>query len=837
MVSGGRRVPLALATGGQRSDKVNLSPQRHPPATLPSASSLTAARYVPPAQRLQDALEECADWDRELKVLETSGHTRLGVFAKPLAMQLEIKAASKAESKPKRTRSSSSRSPAQHEVQEGSIEVEEEGEQSNDPFIHQFYDEQGRSLSERLLRGRMRVLALTKLVHGQHSASKVRAELELAEAYARLNLWKQTDLHASQAAALLQDLDCEAQRAREAAEAREAAGKSGSKRTLLLAALECFYDAQCDEAARGRVALHDLMATLQHEGAAAKHDPLLTSAFEQHKLEDVFASTQTLHWQQLLMQLEARSQPFRQHLAIVASRLPPGVEHTLRALFASLDAAEDGVVPFHAFLEHLQGLQADPGGHRSSASLYVQTLSSTLQRVLDCVGYHSLTWAELMTLGANCHIRLPATAEAPDDDQESLAMLQPRVKLLMSRVFLRRGQLEDAVRLAQTAVVTRERLNPESADLVAFYLVVAEALARRGRQLRVLGRQARRDRAERWLQSAEGTRHVRSRALEQLELASGSSTTPVSKKAAEAQARADLLQELTTSSASSKMGSSLPANDGEASANSMMEAALESCASAWALQERHFGREHVTTAAVHVSLAQVHLLRDGGDGERGKSKQQQAAEEAVRSFQAAIDVYERACNGPVPASAFLHLELAELYQQQPHRQSKALAEYELVGRFFLSFAGEFAGSETTRRECCALALDAFRQCLMLLRATAVDSPAALESQRAVLAEMHVASVAGYGEFSLEACESAAELARTLRRLASSTSRHTQSPDNLRVAARLLRTASYVAESVLGVGDRRVRRLRKDALEVGAQLRAALAGGEDDDGGDHNWLVL
>ncbi|RLN87261.1 hypothetical protein BBJ28_00017848 [Nothophytophthora sp. Chile5] len=830
MVSGGHRVPLALATGGQRSDKVNLSPQRHPPATLRSDSSLAAARYVPPAQRLQDALEECADWDRELKVLETSGHTRLGVFAKPLAMQLKVKPASKLESEPKRTGSSSSRSPAQHEVQEGSIEVEEEEERSNDPFIHQFYDEQGRSLSERLLRGRMRVLALTKLVHGQHSASKVRAELELAEAYARLNLWKQADLHASQAAALLQDLDCEAQKA------RETAGKNGNKRTLLLAALECFYAAQCDEATRGRVDLHDLMESLQHEGAAAKHDPLLTSAFEQHELEDVFASTQTLHWQQLLLQLEARSQPFRQHLAIVASRLPPGVEHTLRALFASLDAAEDGVVPFHAILERLQGLQADPGGHRSSASVYVQALSSTLQRVLDCVGYHSLTWAELMTLGANCHIRLPATDEAPDNDQESLVVLQPRVKLLMSRVFLRCGQLEDAVRYAQTAVVARERLNPESSDLVAFYLVMAEALARRGRQLRVLGRQAHRDRAERWLRSAEGTRHVRSRALEQLELASGSSTAPVSKKAAEAQARADLLQEFTTSSASSKIGSSLPVNDGEALANSMMEAALESCASAWALQERHFGRDHVTTAAVHVILAQVHLLRDGGDGEHGKIMQQEAAEEAVRSFQAAIDIYERACNGPVPTSAFLHLELAELYQQQPRQQSKALTEYESVGRFFLSFAGEFAGSETTRRECCTLALDAFRQCLTLLRATAVDSTAALENQRAVLAEMHVASVTGYGEFSLEACESAAELARTLRRLASNTSRHTQSPDNLRAAARLLRTASYVAESVLGVGDRRVRRLRKDALEVGTQLRESLAG-EDYDGGDHNWLVI
>lgn len=270
-----------------------------------------------------------------------------------------------------------------------------------------------------------------------------------------------------------------------------------------------------------------------------------------------------------------------------------------------------------------------------------------------------------------------------------------------------------------------------------------------------------------------------------------------------------------------------------------MDEALENCSKAWELQERHFGREHVTTAAVHVALAQVHLLRSGNEDRTTSSEEaKDAITEAIRCFSAAIDIYENACSGAVPASAFLHLELAKLYQQDQLKQNKARAKYELVARFFATFSTEFAGSESTKRECSALVLDAFRQWLTLSRN---DLNTSLEDQRVVLSEMYDVSVNGYGEFSLEACESAAELARMLHRIA--TSRESQrSPssenhDKLRTATKLLRTATYIAESLLGANDRRSCKLRKDANEIETQMRSMLAGGQEDGGGGHEWLTI
>ncbi|KAG6973212.1 hypothetical protein JG687_00001028 [Phytophthora cactorum] len=299
--------------------------------------------------------------------------------------------------------------------------------------------------------------------------------------------------------------------------------------------------------------------------------------------------------------------------------------------------------------------------------------------------------------------------------------------------------------------------------------------------------------------------------------------------------RVKLIQELTISTPST-LSTNRPGNDNEASARSLMDEALESCNKAWELQERHFGREHVATAAVHVSLAQVHLLRSINEDRASADEEKEAVHEAICCFTAAIDIYENACSGTVPASAFLRLELAKLYQQDQLKRDKARAEYDLVGRFFATFAAEFAGSESTKRECAALALDAFRQWITLSR----NSTTSLDDQRFVLKEMNSVSVNGYGEFSIEACESAAQLARMLHRIATSRAgqREPQSEiyDKLRTATKLLRSATYIAESLLGANDRRSRKLRKDANEIESTMRSTLAG-EQEDGGGHEWLTI
>ncbi|KAL4096147.1 hypothetical protein PRIC1_009511 [Phytophthora ramorum] len=817
---------LALTSTIACDDIPLVSPQRKPPVVVQEERVTgNASWYKSPARRLQDALQECADLDRELKVLETSGHTRVGAFAKPLAMKPKVGSKSTQHEK---TRLSP----------EGQEEFHDDEDPSSDPFINDFYDDQGRTMSEQLLRGRMRVLALVKLVHGQHSTSKAQAELELGEAYARLSLWKQAEVHASCAANLLRGMEVEAQEERDATVTKSRRGQKENGKLLRLA-LEFCYAAQCNEAARGRVVAEELLAHLHRDAEASSRNQLLAAAFERHVLENAFGSEQTLHWQQLVLRLEAQSEPLHQHLTFVAARLPPGVAQMLNALFASLDTAEDGIVPFHTFLDRLQTASSDFSNHKASATTYLQELCATLQRVLNRVGYHSLTWAEVLTLGANGNLELPTNDEDSKSDNDSPVALLARVKLLLSRVYLRRGQLEEAVRYAQVAIVERERISPDSSELVSFYLVAAEALARRGRQLRVLGHQARRDRAERWLQSTEGSRRIRSRALEEVELASGSGAPLLSKKEAEARARTVLLQELTASPPPSSLSSKHPGNDYEASARAATDDALEYCNKAWELQERHVGRDHVTTAAVHVSLAQAHLLRSGVEDRSGSDDAKEPTNEAIRCFVAAIDIFENACGGPVPASAFLHLELAKLYQQDEYKQDKARAEYQLVGRFFASFSREFAGSESTKRECSALALDAFRQWLTLSRSSSWNSNTSLEDQRVVLAEMYTVSVNGYGEFSLEACECAGGLARMLHRIATSRegqqAPQSERQERLRAAAKLLRSASYIAESLLGANDRRSKKLRKDAIEMESQLQTTVSGGQDD--GGHEWLVI
>lgn len=768
------RLPLyALKRSPRRADTTSASAARQ---------HQQPSEYKPPDERLAEAISTCIQLDCELKVLESSGHARIGVFAKPLVKKRDASSAADPDD-----------ASASAEILNDSALLDEE---CADPFYHQFYDDDGRSLFEQLLRGRMRILALAKMVHGRASLRYVRAEVELAEAYARINLWKQGHIHIATASELLKELS-----AQPTLPQSSARGRSRFAR-----ALERLYELQVSsEGSKGHLSLDDAVELLgdccsgdddngsdvssEAYGACSDVSPLTHNA-----LCAAFGTTQQqLHWQQLLLQLERKSPHFQRYVARLERAAPESALRLVRSHFACLDLAHDGIVPFHTFFARLDAAAKSSQSKSNSSSSshdddkYLETLCLSLQLLLERYQHHSLTWSEVVELGSSRQLFDDAVQE-----------LWPRLKLFMGRLFLRRGQLDDAVRQVQLALAQQEQLvGTESESLVQFYLVLAEAMAVRFKQLGVVAQQSAFESASKWLESVDGSRALRAKAIEVIDDECARSGAVLPKKEAEARARDALVLAHSTAT--------LVRPDA-----SMVEDAIELCTKAWSLQERHYGREHVSTAVVHVTLAQIYALKS-------------ELRESVRYFTKAIEIYEHACNGPVPASAFLRLEVAKLHQQQ--RESKAArAMYTLVGDFFVSFAQEFASADSTKRACCAQAIDAYRQCLALLAA----SHGAKDEQRSVLEAIARAARDGYGECSIEASDAARDLGELLLDMG-----------NLRGAETHLRTACYIVESHYGASDRRVRRLRKDVLDVTAKLRASTLHPDEggNDGDDHAWLTL
>lgn len=717
-------------------------------------SIMRTQSYRRPAERLEEAETECMDLDRELKVLENSGHVRLGVFAKPFVN-------------------------LQRREQPDTTEPLFYHEECADPFYHQFYDDRGRSLFEQLLRGRMRVLALAKMTEGRSSVTYVRAEVELAEAYARINLWKQGHVHALNANELLKAID-----PKKNGEPYDASLDGSASQ--LLRFLEFCYDKQQDPSARGQVALDDLIVAVaswnglesDESSPRGKIESPVIPLFEETSLRSLFGTKPSLHWQQLITRLEIQDKRFQKLIADLEAAVFDANRRLLLGIFNSLDPSHERVIPVHALLMRLQDLET-----RDS---YIQAMEIALQDQLESIGFPSITWAEVLSQGHNQQLQR----------QQQIRELWPRIKLFMGRLFLRKGQLDDAVRQLEIAIAEQEQLlGTESESLVQFYLVIAEALTVRFKQMTIVSQQNALESAEKWLQSVEGGRSLRSKAIQLIDEECESSGTVMARKEAESRARDILLQEYAAISCVKPD----PA---------MIDDAVEFCSKAWSLQESFCGHEHITTAIVHVTLARIYLSKA-------------ELEESTRYFLKAIEIYESSCNGPVPASGFLRLELAKVYLQQ-HDVKKAQEVYMQVGDFFHSFAREFADSDATRRECCAHAIDSYRQWL------AHGSRSTLANKQRILKKIHDATVDGYGEFTLEASEGAKELGHLLSEMG-----------QLKSAEKYLKTACYILESHFGSNDRRYRLLKKEVLEINSQAKMAALhpeqGGADDEG--HAWLVI
>lgn len=755
MTATASRLPLVATSRSARGDPLKHSPHRRP-LNRPQ-------EYKPPEERLADAISECLQLDRELKVLENSGHARMGAFAKPLVPGVI----------------SLQRDQRGPDAAGAAVDADDSAlldEECADPFYHQYYDDDGRSMFEQLLRCRMRIMALSKMIHGRTSLQCIRAKLELAEAYARINLWKQGHIHVSTASELLKDIGAKL----ESLGSKENTVIGSNQRpgnSLFMKTLEHFYEHQVNEDRKGQVSLEELIEVL-HLGD--EDSPEQAQPFNREALTQVFRANpgQSLHWQQLILHLERKSASFRAYTGRLEREAPESALHLLRTSFTTLDISQDGVVPFHTLLSRLESAR--------SPVFYLQALCVSLKVVLDRFQYHSLTWSEVLELGSSRQFF-----------QAEVQELWPRLKLFMGRLFLRRGQLEDAVRQVQLAIAQQELLvGSESESLVQFYLVIAEAMAIRFKQLGVVAQQSALENADKRLQTVEGSRALRAKAIELIDEECARSGAVMVKKEAETRARDVLVQEFSASS--------LVRPDAM-----MIEDAVEFCTKAWSLQESHYGREHISTAMVHVTLAQIYSLK----GEPNES---------VRYFTKAIEIYENACNGPVPTSSFLRLEIAKLYQQQQIRDIRKARElYEQVGDFFHSFAHEFASSDATKRECCAQAIEAFRHGLAL---ATHHSPR--DEQKQVLFKIFSTASDGFGECSMEASEAARELGVLLEDMGS-----------LKLAEKYLRTACYIVESHFGPNDRRYRRLRKDVLDVTSKLRESTL--HPDEGGhdDHAWLTL
>lgn len=114
----GARLPLtarAATAASITSPRRRLLRPPPPRATGPHA-------LLPPRDRLRALRHECVALDRELKVLENSGHSRVGVFARPLVTQMQTRA----------------ESPPTHIQANDEVEgaVPEADEECRDPFFH-----------------------------------------------------------------------------------------------------------------------------------------------------------------------------------------------------------------------------------------------------------------------------------------------------------------------------------------------------------------------------------------------------------------------------------------------------------------------------------------------------------------------------------------------------------------------------------------------------------------------------------------------------------------------------------------------------------------------------
>jgi tetratricopeptide (TPR) repeat protein len=726
--------------------------------------------FIPPAGRLQRAKIQAAELDLEIQALENSGYARIGSFTRPLSVKIgSINEETKAE---------------EGQASENTKEdVMSDKENPFVPFYQTFYDEEGKSLFENLLRTHMRILALCKLLYTKESLQYVKAQVDLAETYARMNLWKQTHSHMTSASDLLALLESSQLKQPVYNDFQESTRSKGFIHLRLLLYL---YEAQIHEG--GDMSVQRILSQVEiwrDNTLLETSDPLYGLFASSNELLKAFESIKVsfnehIHWQKLLLHLHKSNEIFQHYQQQLEQSLPDLTRTVLRGLFFTLlDGGRTGIVSLQPFLTRLSGLV-----EKHPEDTYLTTLYGTLKTLMEKRKIDHVTWLEVLEHGRNRHL-----------DDTTMSTLRPRIEVSLGIFALKHGKLEEAYRHLSMAIQQFEELDSSSSIVelrrqrLQAYLSMAQVQVNINEQKSLLAQQKANETAAKWLASAEGTRGIRSKAVDLIEQNAQNKGALMSNKEAEKKASEVLLQE--------KIKLFYVEVDLK-----YLKQALECCTKA--LEATDSTRDF-TQVQVYTTFAQVHLARE-------------EPEEAIRNYHQALEILQM--QSISPASGFLYLDLAQLYTTLG-QTDKVIETLEMASAHFYQAVTDHSlvtvdnhieeidekrsdfVYASVRKDCTRYAIEALKQSIYLIESLPhAKSTKQIEKKGILLKRICMMAENGMGEFQLENAENLKALGRFYK-----------DQNQLEEAKKNLYKACVLYETHFGTNDRRYRRLRKEIIAI------------------------
>ncbi|RHY10296.1 hypothetical protein DYB25_012916 [Aphanomyces astaci] len=689
-------------------------------------------------ERYVDTVSEITSLNIQLAMLETCSHTKLGEFARPFSVRFGCK-----------TTGGGSHPPVAHLT-------------PRTVSIDHLYDDNGVNLYERFLRSHMRLVAVTKLAFGPTSVECIGAELALAESYMRAGLWKQCHDHARVAEAILNEDDG----------VLNSLSPGGSSPLKSPSSMVKWHASRTTDAQ-----LHHARALFSKMGATAglcsRHD--IVAAFGGSDYFQLVQGT-TFIGSMYDRYLHTQDASFQSYLRHLERTMQPEVLAALMTAFQSVQTSLDEINT----TSHLVSSGSISDVLLTHNSADVQRIGHYVKSPPTAQGALQITWPELVEAASR------ATTNA------ARAGMQCKTLLLHGRYHMKRGQVDDAILWLRRAVAGQVVVvGRDNHDMVDYFVAMADALCLKHTQSLQMAKDAHDQSFDKWCLSEEGVAACRNEALHILEDVHQSSRAKSfmqkqktiklpSKKEVEALARQNLRDRHQHGGVGSN---SHPAT----SITAFLDEATELYVHVWTLEEQHYGRQDANTAIAYAGLGNVYILR-------------YEPNEAVGYYTKAIDTFEAACDGAVPASAFLRMHLAKVHMHL-QRKVDAMTLLHEAATFFKSHASQFLDSETTRRDAAANAIDAWRGWLQLANGDAhVDTPS-------IYRNMVEAAEIGYGEFSVEAADAMVAEGHYLLNVG-----------NTDKGEEALTAASYIMEIHYGIHDKRVRKLRQEVVSVGAKRK-------------------
>lgn len=519
---------------------------------------------------------------------------------------------------------------------------------SND--LYPQYDTKGAGVYERLVRAHMRNIALTKLCEGTSHTAYAEAEVGLAKTYARMKLWKQVQFH-------------------------------GKK------ALRCMALVEKNSIQTGQIHLSKLqknfndISTLQkHMGMAKSTADFLSCiksisslplAFRDLSQDNMLNSTVKsiqsdgkIHWTSFIEYMYQENTIFSTYIQSMEASLPLSIMTKLREMFPSSQHA----ISSQTLVERLAN--EDP--------LYWGDLH------LDIVSWaaklDTISWPELIER---------ALTHAVYDER---LLIRPEIRLLMGRYHTNQGQLTEALKYLNLAIVDQEQtFGQQHIKLVDYYLAKAEALVLLYQHRERKAQFSAENQVEEWLKTPEG---IEALGQEQ------DRTTFVKKRA--------------------KYFYAAPSNE-------TMEEATELYVRAWSLREAEYGKSHLEVANSFAALGNLYILKND-------------LVTAAGYLEKAIDT----TNSNSILASMLRVHLGRLYQHIGKiKDAKQL--FHQAGKFYYDCANHSSEFSTSRRAFASRAIEAWKYWLSV----AVSSSELRSNEEKVRQLIVAACKRGFGDRSME----------------------------------------------------------------------------------------